>query len=389
MPTIASGRSGDATVIAMVAGEASGDFLGAHLIAALKKRMPRSRFVGIGGPKMEGEGFESWYPMERLSVRGYAEVLRHYAGIVSMRRSLAARIEKENPALFIGIDAPDFNLDLERRLKRHSIRTVHYVSPSIWAWRGGRIKRIAHSCDRMLVVFPFEESLYKKAGIPVSYVGHPLADIIPEEDQTNAAREQLRIPPQQRVIALLPGSRQSELRFLAKTFIQTAQRISASWPDVRFLVPLVSRETRQLFESALYEENAQDLPLTVLFGHSREAIAASDAVLVASGTATLETALFKKPMVIAYRMAETSWMLMNRMRYQPWVGLPNIIAEEFVVPEFLQEDATPDNLAQALMNEMSDASAKRRVPARLGVMHHLLRQNTAERAAEAIEQCMR
>jgi len=241
----------------------------------------------------------------------------------------------------------------------------------------------------MLVLFPFEESLYKKAGIPVSYVGHPLADIIPEADQTNAAREQLRISPQHRVIALLPGSRQSELRFLAKTFIQTAQRISASWPDVRFLVPLVSRETRQLFESAQYEENAQDLPLTVLFGHSREAIAASDAVLVASGTATLETALLKKPMVIAYRMAETSWMLMNRMRYQPWVGLPNIIAEEFVVPEFLQEDATPDNLAQALMNEMSDASATRRVPARLGVMHHLLRQNTAERAAEAIEQCMR
>lgn len=372
----------------MVAGEASGDFLGSHLIAALKKRMPGARFVGIGGPKMEGEGFESWYPMERLSVRGYAEALRHYAGIVAIRRSLASRIEEIKPALFIGIDAPDFNLDLERRLKGKSIRTVHYVSPSIWAWRGGRIRRISRSCDRMLVLFPFEESLYERAGIPVSYVGHPLADVIPETDQTSAAREQLRIPPKQRVIALLPGSRQSELRYLATTFIRTAQKISSSWLDARFLVPLVSRETRQLFEAALYEENAQDLALTVLFGHSREAIAASDAVLVASGTATLETALFRKPMVIAYRMAETSWRMMNRMRYQPWVGLPNIIAEEFVVPEFLQEDATPDNLAQALMNEMSDAVAKRRVPEHLGAMHHMLRQNTAERAADAIEQCM-
>jgi lipid-A-disaccharide synthase len=376
-------------IIAMVAGEASGDFLGAHLIAALKKRMPNARFVGIGGPKMESQGFESWYPMERLSVRGYVEVLRHYAGIVAMRRSLAARIEKVNPALFIGIDAPDFNLDLERRLKCNAIRTVHYVSPSIWAWRGGRIKRIARSCDRMLVVFPFEETLYKKAGIPVTYVGHPMADMIPEKDQTAAAREQLRIAPQQRVIALLPGSRQSELRYLAQTFIRTAQLISAAWPDVRFLVPLISRETREIFETTLYAEGAQDLPLTVLFGHSREAIAASDAVLVASGTATLETALFRKPMVIAYRMAESSWKLMNRMRYQPWVGLPNIIAEEFVVPEFLQSEATPGNLAQALMNEMSDVCVKRRVPERLGAMHQMLRQNTAERAAEAVQQCMR
>ena len=376
-------------IIAMVAGEASGDFLGAHLIAALKKRMPDARFVGIGGPKMESLGFESWYPMERLSVRGYVEVLRHYAGIVAMRSSLASRIEKVNPALFIGIDAPDFNLDLERRLKRNAIRTVHYVSPSIWAWRGGRIKRIARSCDRMLVVFPFEETLYKKAGIPVTYVGHPMADMVPEKDQTAAAREQLRISPQQRVIALLPGSRQSELRYLAQTFIRTAQLISATWPDVRFLVPLISRETREIFETTLYAEGAQDLPLTVLFGHSREAIAASDAVLVASGTATLETALFRKPMVIAYRMAESSWKLMNRMRYQPWVGLPNIIAEEFVVPEFLQSEATPGNLAQALMNEMSDVWVKRRVPERLGAMHQMLRQNTAERAAEAVQQCMR
>lgn len=388
MSATTSNRSENATVIAIVAGEASGDFLGAHLIAALKKRMPGARFVGIGGPKMQGEGFESWYPMERLSVRGYAEALRHYAGIVAIRRSLATRIEEIKPALFIGIDAPDFNLDLERRLKGKSIRTVQYVSPSIWAWRGGRIRRISRSCDRMLVVFPFEESLYEKAGIPVSYVGHPLADIIPEADQTSAAREQLRIPPKQRVIALLPGSRQSELRYLAATFIRTAQKISLSWPDAKFLVPLVSRETRQLFEAALYAESAQHLPLTVLFGHSREAIAASDAVLVASGTATLETALFRKPMVIAYRMAEASWSMMNRMRYQPWVGLPNIIAEEFVVPEFLQEDATPDNLAQALMNEMSDAFARRRVPERLGAMHTMLRQNTAERAADAIEQCM-
>ena len=376
-------------LIGMVAGEASGDFLGAHLIAALRKRIPGARFAGIGGPGMEAAGFDAWFPMERLAVRGYVEVLRHYAGIVSIRRKLAKRMIDERPSLFIGIDAPDFNLSLETRLKRRGIRTMHYVSPSVWAWRGGRMRSIGRAVDRMLVLFPFEEDLYRKARIPVNYVGHPLADVIPEADQTASAREQLRILPGQSVVTLLPGSRQSELKYMAAVFIRTAKLIDARRPGTRFLVPLVSRETREIFETALYAEQAQDLPLTILFGHARDAIAAADAVLVASGTATLETGLYRKPMVIAYRMAEMSWRIMSRMRYQPWVGLPNIIAGEFLVPEFLQQDATPENLAQAMINALTDPVMRQRLPERLGEIHRLLKQNTAERAADAVLQCMK
>ncbi len=375
-------------LIGMVAGEASGDFLGAHLITALRKRMPGIRFAGIGGPNMEAAGFQSWFPMERLAVRGYVEVLRHYVSIVSMRRKLAQRLLSESPALFIGIDAPDFNLSLESVLKRKGIRTLHYVSPSIWAWRGSRIRSIGRAIDRMLVLFPFEEEIYKKAGIPVSYVGHPLADIIPVSDQTYSAREQLRLPPVGNVIALLPGSRQSELRYMASTFIRTARKIEQLRPGNHFLVPLVTRQTREIFETALYAEEAQNLPLTILFGHARSAIAAADAVLVASGTATLETGLFQKPMVITYRMAELSWRIMSRMRYQPWVGLPNIIAGEFLVPEFLQHEATPENLAQAVISSLTDPIVRGRLPQRLEAIHLQLRQNTAERAADAVLQCL-
>ena len=373
----------------MVAGEASGDFLGAHLITALRERIAGVRFAGIGGPAMDAAGFESWFPMERLAVRGYAEVIRHYAGIVSMRRQVARRLVAERPSLFIGIDAPDFNLSLETSLKMRGIRTVHYVSPSIWAWRGSRIRSMGRAIDRILVLFPFEEKIYKNAGIPVTYVGHPLADIIPVADNTAAAREQLRLSPGGSVITLLPGSRQSELRYMASTFIRTAMTIEKTRPGNRFLVPLVTRQTREIFETELYKNSAQDLPLTILFGHSRTAIAAADAVLVASGTATLETGLYCKPMVITYRMAESSWRIMSRMRYQPWVGLPNIIAGEFLVPELLQHEATPQNLSQALLNTMTDPTVRRRLPERLGEIHELLRQNSAERAADAVMQCLR
>ena len=375
-------------LIGVVAGEASGDFLGAHLITALRARMPGIRFAGIGGPKMEAAGFESWYPMERLAVRGYAEVLRHYPSIVSMRRRLAQRLLLESPAAFIGIDAPDFNLSLESTLKHRGIRTLHYVSPSIWAWRGNRIRSIGNAIDRMLVLFPFEEQLYKKAGIPVNYVGHPLADAVPVNDTTLAAREQLRLAPGGSVITMLPGSRQSELHYMALTFIRTARRIEQLRPGNRFLVPLISRQTREIFENALYVDEAKNLPLTILFGHARTAIAAADAVLVASGTATLETGLYRKPMVITYRMAEMSWRIMSRMRYQPWVGLPNIIAGEFLVPELLQHEATPENLAQAMINALTDPVVRRRLPERLAAIHSQLRMNTAERAAEAVLQCL-
>ncbi len=376
--------SAGSTLIGMGAGEASGDFLGAHLITALRERLPTARFAGIGGPKMEAAGFESWFPMEKLAVRGYTEVLRHYLEIVGIRRRLKRRLLRENPALFVGIDAPDFNLRLEHRLKRGGIATLHYVSPSIWAWRGRRIRQIGRSANQILALFPFEVPIYRRAGIPVAYVGHPLADIIPIEDTTLQAREKLRVPAGRKIIGLLPGSRQSELQHMATIFLRTAELIAERLPQVHFLVPLASRETRAQFESALYTAGAQNLPLTVLFGHAREAIAASDAVLVASGTATLETALYRKPMVITYKMANASWKLMSRMRYQPFVGLPNIIAGEFIVPELLQEDATPENLAQALLNILFDPAIRQRLPERLAQIHRTLRQDTATRAAEAV-----
>ncbi|MBI3141013.1 MAG: lipid-A-disaccharide synthase [Rhodocyclales bacterium] len=370
--------------IAMVAGEASGDLLAGHLIAALRKQLPEACFFGIGGPKMQAAGFEALYPAEKLAVRGYAEVLLHYREITGIRRRLAAELLRSPPDAFIGVDAPDFNLDLERRLKARGIPAIHFVSPSIWAWRGGRIRGIAKSVSHMLALFPFEEALYRRHGIPVSYVGHPLADMIPPEVSQAAARERLGLPQEQRVFALLPGSRQSELYYMAATFIETAKRLHERFADARFLVPLATRQTRDLFEQALYDCKAQDLPVTRMFGHAQDAMAASDGVLVASGTATLEAALLKRPMVIAYRMSPWSWRIMRRMAYQPYVGLPNILAGRFVVPEFLQDDATPENLAQALGNLVEDRETCRRLGDVFAALHAQLRQNTAEKAAAAI-----
>jgi lipid-A-disaccharide synthase len=370
--------------IAMVAGEASGDLLASHLIAALRMRLPDAQFFGIGGPKMQAAGFNALYPAEKLAVRGYAEVLRHYGEITGIRRRLSAELLRNPPHAFIGVDAPDFNLDLERRLKARGIPAIHYVSPSIWAWRGGRILGIARSVSHMLTLFPFEEEIYRRHNIPVTYVGHPLADVIPLEVDEAAARERLGLPTEQHIFALLPGSRQSELHYMGRAFIETAKRLHERFPDARFLVPLATRETRDLFEQALYDCAAQDIPITRLFGHAQDAIAAADAVLVASGTATLEAALLKKPMVIAYRMSPWSWRIMRRMKYQPYVGLPNILAGRFVVPEFLQDEATPDNLAQALGNLVEDREICNRVAGVFSSLHEQLRQNTAEKAAAAI-----
>ena len=368
----------------MVAGEASGDFLGAHLIGALRERVPGLRFVGIGGPKMEAQGLESWFSMEKLAVRGYVEVLRHYLEIRAIHRKLGRRLIEARPRLFIGVDAPDFNLSLERRLKRSGIPTAHYVSPSLWAWRGGRMSGIAASVDKVLVLFPFEEALYRDAGVPVAYVGHPLADLTSDDNGAAAAREQLRLPATRKIIALLPGSRQSELRYMAPCFVQTAKLIAARQPAVHFLVPLISRETRAIFEEVVYAESGSELPMTVLFGHAREAIAACDVALVASGTATLETALARKPMVITYKMAALTAYIMRKMGYLPWVGLPNIIAGEFVVPEILQDEATPENLSQAVLNSLNDPVVNRKLPERLDRIRLLLRKDTAARASEAL-----
>jgi lipid-A-disaccharide synthase len=372
------------TRIAIVAGEASGDLLAAHLIEALKRRLPGAEFCGIGGPKMQHAGFDAWWPSETLAVRGYAEVLRHYREITGVRRALLKRLLDEKPDVFIGVDAPDFNLWLEARLKRAGIRTVHYVSPSVWAWRGGRVKRIAQSVDRLLALFPFEPSLYEKVGLPVDYVGHPLADVLPVEVNRKAARERLELTQGGPIFALLPGSRQSEVGYMAELFIQTAGLLRERFPNAVFLVPLVSRETRNLFEIELWKQGAQEWPIKLLFGHAQDALAACDGALVASGTATLEAALLKAPMVIAYRMSDWSWRLMKRMRYQPWVGLPNILAGRFVVPEFLQEDATPENLAQALGNLVQDSEVRKRLTGCFTDMHRQLRQNTSEKAAAAI-----
>ena len=311
-------------------------------------------------------------------------MLRHYFEIAGIRRKLRAYFLEHRPNLFIAIDAPDFNLDLELVLKQKGIPTIHYVSPSIWAWRGERIHKIKRAVTHMLALFPHEAKLYQQAGVPVDYVGHPLADILPDQPKRAAMREAMRIPLKVPVFAFLPGSRQSEVKYLAHTSIETARLILKQLPDARFLVPLVSRETRGIFEQALYDCNALELPITMLFGHAQDAMIAADGVLVASGTATLEAALLKRPMVITYRMPALSWWLMKRKSYQPYYGLPNILCGRFVVPELLQEDATPENLAQALLNLINHKEAVAQLEEAFDTLHQTLRQNTAQKAAAAI-----
>jgi lipid-A-disaccharide synthase len=370
--------------IAMVAGEASGDLLAAPLLGALRERLPDLECFGIGGPRMQSHDFTSWYPMETLSVRGYVEAARSIPKILGIRRALAARLEADPPDLFVGVDAPDFNLGLERRLRARGIRTLHYVSPSIWAWRGERIHRMAAAADHVLCLFPFEPAYYEKVGVPVTWVGHPLADEIPPIVDRADAREQTRLPLEAPVFALLPGSRQGELAQHAALFVRTARAVLAECPDARFLVPLTSRPTRERFEAAVHAEHGFDLPLTVLFGHAQLAMAAADVVLVASGTATLETALMRRPMVITYRVPELTYRIMWPRRYQPWIGLPNVMAGEFVVPEILQHDATPANLANALVNLLRDKPLRERIERRFDAMYATLRRGAAERAADVV-----
>jgi lipid-A-disaccharide synthase len=370
--------------IAMVAGEASGDMIAAPLISALKARLPRAAFFGIGGPRMQGAGLESWYPMETLAVRGYVEAARSVPQILAIRRELTRRLLQSPPDLFIGVDAPDFNLGMEERLRRAGVPVVHYVSPSLWAWRGERIHRIKRAVDKMLTLFPFEPAIYERAGVPVAFVGHPLADEIPPVPDFEAAREQMRLKPEIPVFALLPGSRRSELEQHADLFVRTAQLVAKQVPEARFLVPLTSRATRLQFEEAQYRHDARDLPLTILFGHAQVAMAAADVVLVASGTATLEAALLRRPMVITYRVPRLTWHVMWPRRRLPYIGLPNILCGEFVVPELLQDHATPENLAQVLVNELRDKFVRERQVRRFERIYWELRQGAAERAAEAV-----
>ena len=370
--------------VGIVAGEASGDLLGAALIRALRSRWPGLEFEGIAGPKMIAEGARTLFPMEKLAVRGYVEVLRSLREILAIRRGLRRRLLAEPPALFIGIDAPDFNLGLEATLKAAGIPTVHYVSPSLWAWRAERIHTIARSVDRMLVMFPFEEPLYRDAGIGVDYVGHPLADAMPLEPAHDDARTQLRLAAGDVPVALLPGSRVSELELHAELVIRTAQRLARMRPGLRFFVPLATRETREHFERRLYELEASELPITILFGHARLALQAAEVALVASGTATLEGALARCPMVVTYRVKPLTHWLVKRKAILPYFSLPNVLSGEFVVPELLQEDATPENLAQALLNWLDNRVARERVRRRFEALHRSLAAGHDSRVVQAL-----
>lgn len=370
--------------LAMVAGEVSGDLLAGGLLAGLRQRWPQLQAAGIGGPRMAEQGFQAWWPCDRLAVHGYAEALRHYREIAGIREALARRLLAERPDAFVGVDAPDFNLGLERRLKAAGVRTVHFVCPSIWAWRGGRAKKMAASCDHVLCLFPFEPALLREHGVAATFVGHPLADVIPLEPPRDAARATLGLAAGDTVIALLPGSRRAEVRYIAAPFLQAAARLHRQRPSLRFVLP-VAAGLMALVEP-LVAEHAPGVPVQLLHGQSHEALAACDVTLIASGTATLEAALFKRPMVIGYAMHPLSWAIMKRMRYQPWVGLPNILCRDFVVPELLQDDCRAGPLAAAVSRWLDDEPGRAALAARFEQLHHGLRRDTARSATDALAQ---
>lgn len=377
--------------VAIVAGEASGDLLGFHLIQALQVERPDITFVGIAGPKMMSLGAQSLFPMERLSVRGYVEVLRHLYGLLKLRKQLLKQLLEAKPDVFVGIDAPDFNFWLERKLKAKGIPTIHYVSPSIWAWRKGRIHKIKRAVSHMLALFPFEAPIYEQVNVPVTYVGHPLADVLPMEPEVEQVRETLKIHANTIVVAMLPGSRQSEVTQHAQLFVDTAKIIQqeyAETTEVVFLVPLITRATRDIFEKAIHAAYLQQpelaLNIQIMFGHAHEAMEAADVVIVASGTATLEAALLKKPMVITYKMPFLSWQILKRMQYQPYVGLPNILAGKFLVPELLQNEATPQNVADATLRLLSDKTYLQTLKEAFTRIHQSLKQNSAKKAAQTV-----
>ncbi len=370
--------------IAIVAGEASGDLLGAHLISALKKQRKDLTFFGIAGPKMINEGAKTLFSMEKLSVRGYFEVIKHLRGLLKLRKSLLQQILAEKPDVFIGIDAPDFNFWLERKLKKQGIPTIHYVSPSIWAWRGGRIHKIKRAVTHMLALFPFEPALYESVNLPVTYVGHPLADELPLLPNKKAARDLLKLRQNEMIIAMLPGSRQSEVQQHADLFVKTAELINQHQASAKFIVPLITRETRDIFERALAKSTDNTLEMKLLFSHAHDAMEAADFVIVASGTATLEAALLKKPMIITYRMPSLSWWLLKPMHYLPYVGLPNVLADQFIVPELLQKQATPEKINETMIAMLQDTKALKAIKQEFTEIHHILKQNAAKKAADVV-----
>ncbi|GAB5100127.1 lipid-A-disaccharide synthase [Caballeronia sp. HLA56] len=369
--------------IAMVAGEPSGDLLAASLLQGLQERLPAdTRYSGIGGPRMAAAGFEAHWPMDKLSVRGYVEALRHIPEILGIRNELKRQLLAEPPSVFIGVDAPDFNFGLEEPLRAAGIPTVHFVCPSIWAWRGGRIKKIVKAVDHMLCVFPFEIALMEKAGVAASYVGHPLADEIPLEPDVAGARRELGIAQGGPVIAVLPGSRRSEIALIGPTFFDAMELMQLREPGVRFLMPAANPALRELLQPLV--DAHPNLSLTITDGRAQTAMTAADAILVKSGTVTLEAALLKKPMVISYKVPWLTGQIMKRQGYLPYVGLPNILAGRFVVPEILQHFATPEALADATLKQLNDEANRRTVTEIFTDMHIALRQNTSQKAADAV-----
>ncbi len=370
--------------IGIVAGEASGDALAASLIRAVRARHPNVRFVGIAGPQMEAAGCDAWYPLERLSVRGIVEVIGHLPALLRIRRELRARLLAARVPLFIGVDAPDFNLGLEAKLKRAGVRTIHFVSPSVWAWRRKRLATIGRSADRVLALFPFEVPLYAEAGIPVTFVGHPMAAMAATHGTRRETRDLLKLKSATPVFALLPGSRMSELQMHSQLLLGAAARIVEAREDARFLVPFATRATRNAFETMMHTSGHERLPITLLYGHAEDALRAADVGIVASGTATLEAALARCPHLIFYRLSGLTYRIVRRRLLLPYVGLPNVLAGRFVVPEFLQENATPRNLAQAALNLFDDTVTRRRQEALFAGFAAELKADTGALAAEAV-----
>ncbi|KAB0548396.1 lipid-A-disaccharide synthase [Pseudomonas argentinensis] len=364
--------------VALVAGEASGDILGAGLMQALKVQHPNVEFIGVGGPRMQAEGLVSDFPMERLAVMGLVEVLGRLPELLSRRRRLIASLIERKPDVFIGIDAPDFTLGVELKLRQAGIRTVHYVSPSVWAWRQKRVLKIRDACDLMLTLFPFEAQFYEAHQVPVCFVGHPLADAIPLQADRTAAREALGLPLEAPVVALLPGSRGGEVARLGSLFLDAAERLRALRPGVRFVLPCASPERRQQLEQML---GSRDLPLQLLDGRSHDALAACDAVLIASGTATLEALLYKRPMVVAYRVAPMTFSILKRLVKSPYISLPNLLAQRLLVPELIQDAATAEALAQTVSPLLVDGEVQTEG---FDAIHRTLRRDASERAAAAV-----
>ncbi len=370
--------------IAIIAGESSGDLLGSHLIQSLQSKRLDLKFIGVAGPKMLKEGAMTFFPMEELSVRGYFEAIKKVFHLYSLRKNLLNQILTIKPDLFIGIDAPDFNFWIERQLKKQGIPVIHYVSPSIWAWRKHRIKKIKQSIDHMLTVFPFEKKIYAKAHIEATFVGHPLAEMIPLKPNKKKAQGKLKIMRATKVIALLPGSRQGEVKWHAQLLIDSAIELTKKIRDVKFLVPLPTRETYDIFSRTLFKNAQAQLDIQLLIGHASDAINAADLVIVASGTATLETALYKKPMIVIYKMSSISWQILKRMRYLPYVSLPNILLNKFFVPELLQNEATSENITLKAIEILKDAPYRKNLFIQFTKIHHQLKQNTSYRLNKII-----